>query len=276
MSPVTRQGRWIAVALFANCITPGFQARGDVALTVPGGNDLFTTPADGNTWADVALPAGFFGSKGTTPSDAFSGRVTFQGVPSVLPGLSSVVVNSVGGDGAAGAAHEPVDAQATAAGFANADTSVFRGATTLPNIGDSATVPLQIQFLSLGSIQPIEVTYGGASPSFYDVGVELDPSSTQMMGSMTLTRTGATFGTFTSMLPVTSQLTFTGTSPTDPPPFEAVVHTDIFTAQGTFAVVPEPAASHLAMTGLAVGGLVLRIRNRNGKGCRRRMATAPL
>ena len=83
-------------------------------------------------------------------------------------------------------------------------------------MGSSASTPIQILALSLLSVVTIEATYGGGSPSFYEMFVALDPTVTQGIGTLTLTRTGDLFGTFTSSLPVAFELTFTGTSPGDP------------------------------------------------------------
>lgn len=249
-------GSGVAITLLGIWSTVIPQAQAGI-LVVPEGTDYFSTPSDNKTWIDIGLPSGFFGSKGGTPSDAFSEQVFFHGKTAGLSVASFVSIRgSSGGEDSLSAAHAPLpNFPETVFPF---DTAIFRQGTTLNNIGDSATVNLQIQILSLQTINPIEVTYGGGSPSFYSAFVDLDPGSTQMIGSATLTRTGETSGTFTSILPVTSRLTFTGALPTDPDPAFQPVHTDIFQGSGDFSVAPEPST----LMALAFGGLALLIQRR--------------
>jgi hypothetical protein len=109
----------------------------------------------------------------------------------------------------------------------------------MANIGNSATIPIQIVSLSLKSVLPLSVTYGGASTNFFDLFVNLDPP--ESMGSMTLTRTGPDFGTFTSILPVNSLLEFTNENPLGPAAVAPIHRSDTFTSSnGTFLVTPEP------------------------------------
>ncbi len=145
-------------------------------LVIPAGSDLWETPGGGQSFHDFSeapLPADFFGS-GSTP---FDGQIELAGMSLDLDNLGTT------------------------------DTVVERlEDATLTGEGSEATVPIQIVALSLQSIDPITVTYGDGSESFFDVHVTL--SDTQSQGSMTLTQTSADGGTFDSELPVTPLFTF--------------------------------------------------------------------
>lgn len=89
------------------------------------------------------------------------------------------------------------------------DTIVERlGPATLPAVGDSATIDIEIVALSLQSIDPITVTYGGLNPELWDVHVclSIEPQQT---GLMKLRRTHSDGGNFDSALPVTPRFIFT-------------------------------------------------------------------
>jgi len=89
------------------------------------------------------------------------------------------------------------------------DTIVERKlSASLPNIGDSSTVPIEIMALSLTSVDPITVTYGGSNPELWKVDVTL-PSSQPALGQMTITRTHTNGGSFTAAFRVQPRFTFT-------------------------------------------------------------------
>jgi uncharacterized repeat protein (TIGR01451 family) len=120
-------------------------------------------------------------------------------------------------------------------GLANTDTIVRRGGTTLPMPGSNDTIPIEIVALSLTSVMPITVTYGGGSPNQFDVSVDLPPGP-QPTGQMTMTRTGDTSGTLQSQLPVISHVTFTNQNPGGPQAVLDPLRQDNFTVSGTFTV----------------------------------------
>lgn len=83
------------------------------------------------------------------------------------------------------------------------DTIVRRhGGSGVPmGIGDEVTVPIEIVALNLVSVAPVEI--GGAK---FDVTATALPSP---MGNMTIKKNSANGGTFDSMLPVLTKITFT-------------------------------------------------------------------
>jgi len=130
------------------------------------GMDLFQTDP-GNTgfcFCDHPIPAGFFGPG----SDPFDQPVHFEGFPPL--GTTLCPGNDLSG----------------------IDTIVERlGTATLPEIGSSDTIPIEIVELQLRNADPIEVTYnGGQNPEFWDLMVTLTPSAPSL-GLMTLTKTHA-------------------------------------------------------------------------------------
>ncbi len=153
------------------------------------GLDLFTTPGNGATYDDFSatpIPADFF----DPGSDPFTGVVTLQGVP--LAPLSPL---------------------------GPSDTIVKRRApVSLPNPGDSGTIPIEIVALNLVSVNPITVTHnGGSNPEQWQMGVCLSGAAPQQQGSMQLRRGScdcAEGGSFSSVLPVLPKLVFTRTLPT--------------------------------------------------------------
>lgn len=79
---------------------------------------------------------------------------------------------------------------------------------TLNNIGDVATAGFQILQLSLQGTAPVEIDTG-AGPAYFDLLVDLNPTATQSLGSITFTQTGDGSGTFNFVLPESVRLTFT-------------------------------------------------------------------
>ncbi|MBI3942359.1 MAG: PKD domain-containing protein [Chloroflexi bacterium] len=187
----------------------------DNVLIIPQGTDHFATPP-GSTFIDVQLPPGFFGTKNTAPSDPFTGRIYLDGQP-IVPLPSPEGAQSFQPTGAFtplsnGAGQGRLDVRQ---GTSDPDTIIRRLADAqLPGPGPTPptmTIPIEIVALSLRSVQPISITYGSQPPSFFDIFVTLD-NSHQISGTLTLTRTGTVTGTFSSILPVNSQITFTNTA----------------------------------------------------------------
>lgn len=158
------------------------------AEDVTPGHDLFTTDSS-HTLFDFAvhpIAADFFGPG----SDPFDGGVPANSLPLPQNPFCPPVV-CVKDD------------------LSDIDTIVERlDPATLPTVGDSATIDIEIVALSLQSIDPITVTYGGLNPELWDVHVCLS-SEPQQTGQMKLRRTHADGGNFDSSLPVTPRFIFT-------------------------------------------------------------------
>lgn len=167
---------WGAAALMvaATALPPGTTVL--AGQPVPAGYDLLETdPA--KTIANVQLPPGFFGPG----SDTFNDDVPFTGYP----------INSFMG-------HDTGDAS----------TIVQRPQAANVSPGTSDTIPIQIVALSLGSMEPIRVTYnGGQNPEDWQVMVGLS-SSGPSQGDMTITQNDANGGTFDAQIQVVPLFTF--------------------------------------------------------------------
>jgi hypothetical protein len=135
-------------------------------------------------FSPVPIPADFFGPG----SDPFTGIVDLQGLP-----LGSTTE--------------------CPSGLGNADTIVRRlQNATLPSIGSSDTVPIELVELSLVSTQPITVTYnGGQSPETWDVTLTLSQSATST-GTMTIDKTVADGGIFGMTIDLEPRFVFTRVS----------------------------------------------------------------
>ena len=172
---------------FAACSALGGVGSAQVVL-LPG-DDGWQTPPPGpggietfiefGVGSNPPLPPGFFGPG----SDPFVGRVRFEGAPfETLP------------PGALG----------------ETDTIVRRlDFCDLPAPGTQCVVPIQIVSLSLRSVEPIIVTFGGGgSPTPWDVRVCLSEFLPQPQGQMVLRLDCPDGGTFDSDLPVIPKLIF--------------------------------------------------------------------
>lgn len=162
----------------ADPILPGF----DLLETLPGTYHDFTGP--------FAVPAGFFGPG----SDPFFGRVDFQTVPM---GPQPGCLGPVGNTGML--VHRPLGANP-------------------PCCPGQETVPIEIVALSLVSVNPITVTYGGAPLEHWRVEWNVSPSPPPPTGQMTVKRQFPNGGTFDSQLPVRPVFTFTKVQPQPEPP----------------------------------------------------------
>ncbi len=168
-----------AVALIAGL---GSVETATAQPVIPEGFDLWVTvdaSIDIGSSIDLPdLPAGFFGPG----SDVFSGTINLEGVPL-----------------------DP---------FENTDTVIERlnpADLTGPPVA-SDTVPIELVELSLRSIDPIVVEFGGSNPQFFDVFVTLSPDPQPTGGLMTINKdfgpSPNSGGTFNSILPIQPVLTF--------------------------------------------------------------------
>jgi hypothetical protein len=162
---------------------------GACAQDVLPGYDLYITDS-GSTEFDFGsqpLPAGFFGPG----SDPFDGGVPASGLPLPQNPFWPTSPPFCTGDD-----------------LTNIDTIVRRiGPATLPSVGSFDVIDIEIVALSLESINPITVTYGGLSPELWDVVVWLSPN--QVNGNMLINKTHLDGGTFDMDLPVAPLFVFT-------------------------------------------------------------------
>ncbi len=184
-------------------------------IVIRKGDDLFESPR-GQSGVAVPItnpiPSGFFGTKDGTPSDPAFGTIVLQGLPLITTApTGSRDFQPVGpfNEVAQLARHGVLDSRQ---GRGMPDTIVRRlSDVTLGDPGTppaTGTIPIEIVALSLQSVQPIRVTYGiSNAPSFFDVSVSLSPT-TQMQGTMMVSRTSTFSGTFMSNLSVNSMVTF--------------------------------------------------------------------
>lgn len=217
------------VVLSAAALLLGASATAQV---IPAGCDCYETEA--GTQVDIPdLPAGFFGINGGVPSDPFIsplGGWPMRGEPlppAIIQALcpNAVVFETVWVD-QHGTPVAPDDihrvGQTQVATYPGIDTIVCRpGATPVPGVGGSTPVPIEITEPSLVSIAPIQVTYGGANPTFWNVIVtENGPSPA---GQMTITTTGQVPGAIQGgmtlgNMPVQYQIEFQEVGGLFPPP----------------------------------------------------------
>ena len=164
-----------------------------VAVTLPlaaapvieRGSDVFTTLDNGRTFYDFAddpIPAGFF----CQGSPAFSGRVTFKGLP-----LETAVRGQLGG----------------------ADTVVARLDDAAFDESGRAVTRVQFQALSLVSSKPLETPCG----AFH---VHVGLAGTQRVTTMSIYRSHERGGTFVAPLAVDVRLRFVPVSGRAPRPLE--------------------------------------------------------
>ena len=203
-------------------------------LTIPAGFDLFVSPP-GHSSVNLGPPVG---------------NVLLQGQPTgplghdPSPFMPLVEFDELG----MLAAHGVIDHR-LGGGLSMVDTIVERpDPASLPMIGDMTTIPIEIISLSLTSVSPIMVDFGGG-PSFFDIFVELDPMAMQSPGSMTLTRTGENSGSMDTSLPVSYRVQFLEVGGG----MEVTV-TGMDTLMAThvpWGIVPEPSTWLLLGSGLA-------------------------
>jgi|GEM_PF-2197094 len=181
----------LALSIACFLVTPAWLAVPSHGQVLAEGDDFWTTPAP--HWLNPArktsydfsvtpIPAGFF-DPGSQP---FSGVVDLVGVPLLDDACGDP--NALGG----------------------ADTIVRRLAPTndLGGPGGSDTIPIQMVALSLESVEPIQVQFGGPT-QLWDVRVCLSDSAPQPTGGMTITMDNVDGGTFDAGLPVIVKFVFT-------------------------------------------------------------------
>jgi hypothetical protein len=257
MMPIKRRS-WPALlaGLCALCLATG-QVRAD-PLYIRGGYDIFNTvpgSGTGGSSVSVSLPAGFFGyTPEGLPSDPYNARVLLQGIDqqtSYAPTNLQILRIDHLSEFLSHFVYQQIPP------YPLPDVAIRRPELVLENIGDRKTVPLQIDYLSLGSLRPLEVTYGqGQQRAFFDLFVDLPPGMSQQEGSATFTRTDDASGVVDSVLPVSARLTFTNEDPNGPQAQAQPVVDDVLHAEGTpFKVTSNPEPSTLIMFGL--GGLGL-------------------
>jgi len=173
-----------------------------LAVTIPGTFDFFTTDP-GETDIDIGtdpggdnppLPPGFFGAIGGDPSDPFArADIPLEGNPPVdkferfPPPLVVQWVDTHGNAVGPDSVHK-VNQILVPENTGKADTVVRRNDDAIFNgVGDAPTIDIEIVALSLQSVDPIVVTYGGAGVKLWDVFVTLDETAFQPVGSMDLT-----------------------------------------------------------------------------------------
>lgn len=121
-------------------------------------------------------------------------------------------------------------------GPANTDTIVQRmTGISLPNVGDSGTIPIELVALSLSSVQPIPM-----GSSFFDVFVTLQPRTPNTIsgGQMTINHTTPGGGTFDSFFDVFFEITFVEVG--NPTNTQQMQLQDRITGSGTWSHTPPP------------------------------------
>jgi hypothetical protein len=162
-------------------LTPSAALADDVLA----GYDLFTSPAPNSyqSFEGSPIPADFF----DPGSSQFSRSILLGGQPlGNHPSCPSDNLSAV-------------------------DTIVRRLSTAvLPTDPSTDTIPIEIVALSLVSVNPITVFYDtGADPELWNVSVDLSALAPQPIGTMTISHTAPSGGTFDSILPVIPRFTFT-------------------------------------------------------------------
>ncbi len=186
----------LLVVMLTTALVITFGATTPLALTIVAGTDTWTTPADGGSSLDMSddpIPAGFFGPG----SDPFEGQISVEGFP-----LETTPSDALG----------------------DADMIIERTASlNFPDIGDVATVPIELVALSLRSTEPITVTFDdGVSTEEYNVHVFLSSFYSQDQGSMEVTQICNSGGTFTAEFSVKPRLVFIQVDP----PYDQLVWDD--------------------------------------------------
>lgn len=153
------------------------------AQDVDPGYDLFRTEpsASFHDFSGSPIPPDFF----APGSDPFSGTVSFMGMP---PGAYAGC---------------PLD------DLFLVDTIVRRpDPAMVAPIPSQDQIPIEIVALSLQSVSPIVVTYGGLNPENWRLRVDLSPSAPQFQGIEWVYHTAPSGGAFDTYLPIVPRFTF--------------------------------------------------------------------
>lgn len=210
-------------------------------LRMPAGYDMFITAADGRSFfylgasSERPIPQGFFGclpiAGACLPSDAITApiRVAFEGLATGDLGLEPSPVSSVpckwvsdadkygmhcaDGVGHFSSTNPEIPAEP------EVDTIVLRDADLVfEAIGDQRSAPIELVSLSLRGIEPVEILYGdGRASQRFQVTVS-GPRVKGARGTMTISRTGESSGTYVSRLPVSMEIKFQNTKSGGPAP----------------------------------------------------------
>ena len=226
-------------------------------VVIPAGYDYFQTDTTLSTYIGfdpgTVLPAGFFGSRNGLLSDPvmLPTAVPLRGRPigPIPPGANPNFFAGPISETARLGAHHVIDPRLLAKNLH--DTIVRRkAAADLKADGDSAVIPIEIVALSLESVAPIQIGFGGGvGESFFDIWVTLDPMVPSPEGTMTITRTSATGGTLTSVLPVNFRAEFYCSDPQVIPSSTFLSGQIVFDGVGFWSTVPSPGAWSLLMIG---------------------------
>lgn len=153
------------------------------AQDVDPGYDFFTSSPSGtlHDFSGIPVPPSFF----DPGSDPFQGIVFFAGAPTGAYPFC------------------PLD------DLFNVDTIIRRpdAASVIP-IPSQDQIPIEIVQLSLVSVSPIVVTYGGVNPEPWTVRMDLSPSVAQFSGTEWIYRTSDDGGLFDTYLPIVPRFIF--------------------------------------------------------------------
>jgi hypothetical protein len=111
-----------------------------------------------------------------------------------------------------------------------------------PNIGSTATIPIQLRAVSLESIAPVNIPGMG----LFDlrvIGGDLIGGPSSALGTMTIIRSDANGGNFISSLPVSANLSFTPVPGNPNSPF-TMAFSEVFGASGLWSFTPSPGDVH--------------------------------
>lgn len=254
-----------ALALLAALALGGPGAAGAQLVIEPGQDGFQTTPGS-RAVLPVPLPEGFFGAKGPFLSDPIdAGRVLLVGPGPNLVALPVVTTFLTGPGCHTGSVNHHCYEQRRIVFVPIYDTVVERGGTQLGFVGDAQPVPIQLVHLSLQTVDPLVVTYGGglAPPSLFDVFVSLD--GVQPVGSLLLHQLALGGGMMDTVLPVHFRLDFRGRNAADPAAPALRGLQDVLQSRGNpFLVQAIPEPSSLALLSLGVGAAALWLRARRG------------
>jgi len=173
-----------------------------------GYNFLATSPG---SYTTISLPGGFFGEKDGVESDPIVElRIQIEGRPIGRKNLSGVTDISIeAGSCHSRGGHHHCHENAVFA--KSVDTITRSGAVTLDKINDRASATLEVIAVSMRTPagSPLEVTYGGKSPSYFDVILNNAPDVKQDLGTVWFNRTRKSGGVLEVEMPVNFEVSFT-------------------------------------------------------------------
>lgn len=241
--------------------------KSGASLTIPAGHDMFVTRPDGRTYfylggsGSETIPQGFFGctprGDACLPSDPVDRpvKVVFEGVAVDIQALEpSALDNSpckwvsdddkFGTHCADGVGHFSSTTPEFPSEPEDSDTIVLRTADlSFDAIGDVRSIPIELVALSLRSVKPIEIGYGaGQITQRFHLRVTA-PHGDARTGTMVVSRTAESAGTYFSRLPVAMAIEFLNAAPDGPAAVGSVaLDLDFVGAEVPWEYVPEPPA----------------------------------